>query len=201
METYKDEKKLCYKFVGMPTYLSLRLDNNLKVMLFTLIQLSTWAEDEAKRHGQKWDGWFFRDNARLSAESRLSKNLVIATIETLYREKLIDVRCSGKAKGKSQKANYYKVFFDKFKTFETGNIEDLYSNEDLKIQTLDYKDKNFKVTYLNQESVAVCDTVYLDELSQSEHYIENKQNTENVKNKEKLENKNNKENNRRNNIL
>ena len=30
------------------------------------------AEDEAKKHGQKWDGWFFRDNARLSAESRLS---------------------------------------------------------------------------------------------------------------------------------
>lgn len=188
----EDEKKLCYKFVGMPTFLTLRLDNNLRIMLFTLIQLSSWAEDDAKKNGQEWDGWFFRDNARLQAETRLSKNLVIATIETLYRENIIDVRCLGKSKGKNQKANYYKVLFERFDSYKNSKIEDLYSNDDLKIETLDYKAKDYKVTYLKDNDTIVCDAVIVDDkLSQSEHYINNIYNLDNKENVNNLDNPNN----------
>ena len=74
-ESVDDEKKIGYQFVAVPLNLFCRLDNNLRSMLFTLIQLQTYYSEE--------DGWFFRSNADLAAQSNLSENLVRITIDTL----------------------------------------------------------------------------------------------------------------------
>lgn len=193
----EDKKKMEYKFIAMPTQLTLRLDNNLRIMLMTLIQVSTFEEDKFKKKGQKWDGFFKRSNNELQMETRFkSKNLVIATIETLYREKLIDVVCAGKSKGDKQKKNRYKVYFDRFIHYEQDSVYDCITDDDLKIKTVDYKSKDFKVTYLNKEDTIVCDTIIIDDdSSPGKHYnIDNKENTdylENVDNVKKIENKNN----------
>lgn len=193
----EDNKQLNYKFIAMPTQLTLRLDNNLRIMLMTLIQVSTFEQEKSKKKGQKWDGYFKRSNEELKKETGFkSKTLVNATIETLYREKIIDVVCAGKAKGDKQKKNRYKVFIDKFKQYEQDSIYDCLTDVELKINTLDYKSKDFILTYLNKEETIVCDTIIVDDdSSPSEHYnIDNKENTdnlENVDNVKNLENQNN----------
>lgn len=202
-----EEKKLLdYKFIAMPTQLTLRLDNKLRIMLMTLIQVSTFEQDKVEKKGQKWDGYFKRSNKELKEETGYSKNLINATIETLYREKIIDVICAGKAKGDREKKNRYKVYFDRFKQYQQDSVYDCITDCDLKIETLDYKAKDFKLTYLKDDNTKVCETTFVDNnYSPSEHYnidnIDNEDNLENIKNEEKLNNRNNKENSRRNNIL
>ena len=74
---------LDYQFTAVPTQLMILLDVNCRSMLFTLCQLSSYYADK--------DGKFFRTNADLSEESRLSQKLVIATIDTLYMHGIINV--------------------------------------------------------------------------------------------------------------
>lgn len=189
----EDKKQLDYKFIAMPTQLTLRLDNNLRIMLMTLIQVSSYEQDQAKKKGKKWDGYFKRSNKELKDETGYSKNLINATIETLYREKIIDVICAGKAKGDREKKNRYKVYFDRFKQYQQDSVYDCITDVDLKIETLDYKAKDFKLTYLKDDNTKVCETTFVDDnYSPGEHYnIDNIENEENVKNEENAENKNN----------
>ena len=70
-----EEKSLGYQFTAIPTNLMACMDLNCRSMLFALIQLSSYYADK--------DGWFFRTNEDLRAESRLSENLVRATLSTL----------------------------------------------------------------------------------------------------------------------
>lgn len=198
----EDKKQLDYKFIAMPTQLTLRLDNNLRIMLMTLIQVSTFEEDKIKKKGQKWDGFFKRSNDELQMETGFkSKNLVIATIDSLYREKLIDVVCAGKSKGDKQKKNRYKVYFDRFIHYEQDSVYDCITDDDLKIKTLDYKSKDYKVSYLDKNDTIVCDKVVVDDGSLSKHYnIDNEENAENKENFENVKNLENQNNNRKKNI-
>ena len=70
-----------YQFTPMPKKLTHILDVNLRSMLFALIDASNYFADE--------DGWFFRTNDQLHLDSDLSKNLVIATIDTLFQRSLV----------------------------------------------------------------------------------------------------------------
>ena len=83
----------------MPVNLTACLDNNCRSMLFTLLQLSSYYANE--------DGWFFRSSADLQAQSRLSEILVRATISTLYRIGIVDVRLDGKSR--NQSPNWFKM--------------------------------------------------------------------------------------------
>jgi len=135
--------KISYQFTAVPTKLMMLLDNNCRSMLFTLIQLSSCYANE--------DGYFFRSNSDLQAESNLSKNLVIVTIDTLYTNGIVDVKCSG---NKCKKiANYYKLNFDKILEYENISLEDT-KNPDNKITTLKYKNSDYVPSYKTAKETA-----------------------------------------------
>jgi hypothetical protein len=132
----KEEKQIEYQFTAVPTTLFLLLDNNCRSMLFTLIQLSTMYSNS--------DRYFYRSNEDLQSQSNLSKNLVIATIDTLYINKIVDVKTVGKSKGKY--TNEYKLNFDKIKEYDKLSIEDT-KNPSNKIAIVDYKN-NYQPQYI-----------------------------------------------------
>ena len=141
--------KVGYQFTPMPKQLTHLLDVNLRSMLFTLVDASNYFADE--------DGWFFRTNELYQLDSALSKNLVIATIDTLFQYSLVEVSCSGTGKGR--KPNNYRLNLDSFKFFEQLDMNtDLYRPEN-KIETVKYKGSGYHATYLDEEPVR-----YLPEL-------------------------------------
>ena len=142
----KNEKKadavtaIDYNFTAIPTKLMILLDNNCKCMLFTLIQLSTvYAEA---------DGYFYRSNELLQLQSGLSKNLVLATIDTLYQEGMIDVISVGMSKGKY--TNRIKVNYERFKDYEEISIDAILNDPTTRIKTVDYKN-HFTPSYLKSK--------------------------------------------------
>ena len=144
-----ETSKVGYQFTPMPKQLTHLLDVNLRSMLFTLVDASNYFADE--------DGWFFRTNELFQLDSALSKNLVIATIDTLFQYSLVEVSCSGTGKGR--KPNNYRLNLDSFKFFEQLDMNtDLYRPEN-KIETVKYKGSGYHATYLDEKPVR-----YLPEL-------------------------------------
>lgn len=181
--------KITYQFTPVPTKLMMLLDNNCRSMLFTLIQLSSCYANE--------DGYFFRSNSDLQTESNLSKNLVIVTIDTLYTNGLVDVKCGG---NKCKKiANYYKLNFDKMLEYEKYSLEET-KNPDNKITTLKYKNSDYVPSYKNTAKITAIETA--TNTAKSEHQKPQKVNTNiDSTNIDIIENINNKESNIYNNIL
>ena len=123
-------KSLDYQFTAVPTQLMILLDVNCRSMLFTLCQLSSYYADE--------NGRFFRTNADLSEESRLSQKLVIATIDTLYSHGIINVWSVGKSNGKH--SNYFRLNVDRFNYFERLSMDEL-KNPEFQIEMVNYREK------------------------------------------------------------
>ena len=209
-------EEINYQFVAVPLNLFCRLDNNLRSMLFTLIQLQTYYSEE--------DGWFFRSNADLAAQSNLSENLVRITIDTLYKEGLIDVESVGKGKGANSPSNRFKVNWERFKDYEKDDIESCIKDPRLEIVTPKYKGSHYRPSYLDKNNsgsephgntedegrvdggVMVADTTLVEDVVDSkvnnmvtnmvkvEDNIYNINNIDNIENKKNIENINNKEN-------
>ena len=129
-----------YNFIAVPTNLYFALDNNLRVALTTLVQLSSVFADQ--------DGFFFRTNEDLQADFKMGKNLTIAVLESLYQYGLLQVKSVGFTKKNTKRqVNFFKVNFSAFKDYEQYNIYTITKNEELHLETVDYKAKDFKVTY------------------------------------------------------
>lgn len=178
----ENTNKISYQFTAVPTKLMMLLDNNCRSMLFTLLNLSAYYANE--------NGYFFRSNSDLQAESNLSKNLVIVTIDTLYINGIVDVKCVG---GRGKTANYYKLNFDKILEYEKYSIEDT-KNPNNKIETLKYKGSCYSPSYKIVKETA-------KEVAKSEHQKQQKVNTnidniniDNIENKDIIYNINLKEN-------
>ncbi|MBQ7854983.1 MAG: hypothetical protein IJ352_08215 [Muribaculaceae bacterium] len=133
---------LNYSFTAIPTNLFFSLDNNCRSMLATLVQLDSYYRDG--------NGWFFRTCADLQDQTRLSQNLVKATLQTLFNYHLIEVKSVGQSKWKH--ANYFKVNFEKFQEYEKLKLEDVIKNPDFQIETVNYKGSNFKVNWERKEA-------------------------------------------------
>lgn len=176
-----------YQFTQVPTKLMRLLDVNCRSMLFTLCQLSSYYADE---HGR-----FFRTNADLSLESRLSQKLVIATLDTLYTHGIIQVWSAGKGNGKH--ANYFKLNFERIKEFERLTMDEL-KNPDLQLPVVDYRAKGYSPSYLKRNAPSVSqefsekipnDFPRNSQITNNINNIENIDNEENINNKE-IENSN-----------
>lgn len=170
----RQEDKIGYQFTAVPTNLYQCCDINVRSMLSTLVQLSSYYADR--------DGWFFRTNDDLRAQAKLSENLVRATLSTLYNIGVVDIKTVGK--GKSKTPNQFKLLFDKFTEWESCYIEDCYKHPNYEINTDNYKAKGWQASYLNpQEDKTISDsvTVPMSTLTppQSEDNIENTDNKEN----------------------
>lgn len=120
-----------YQFTKVPTKIYLCMDNNCRSMLFTLIQLSTMYADE--------QGWFFRTNADLEAETGLSKKVMDGTLDALLQKRLIDFVPQQQGKGVKQTSRWYMVNYNTFIEYETLSIEDCMKNPKYQIVTSDYK--------------------------------------------------------------
>jgi len=184
-----------YQFTQVPTKLMILLDVNCRSMLFTLCQLASHYADE--------NGIFFRTNADLSLESRLSPKLVNAALETLYRHGIVEIWSVGKGKGKH--TNYFRLNHARFKEFERHKMEEL-KNPELQISMVDYNNKGYSLSYLKKDipnvSKEVSEIIPNDfpRISQITNNINNIENIDNEENKKNIDNKegiNNKENKRK----
>lgn len=179
----KNEHK--YQFTAMPVNLTACLDNNCRSMLFTLLQLSSYYADE--------DGWFFRSSADLQAQSRLSEILVRATISTLYRIGIVDVRLDGKSR--NQSPNWFKMNEAQMLKWEKYSIEDCIKNPNYVIKTDPYG-KGCKPSYLDKSHVESAlhtknDSTESEDNLNATILQKNKDNIENAANEENTPNTNN----------
>lgn len=139
MET-SNNRNINYSFIAVPTNLFFALDNNLRNALVVLLQLSSVFADQ--------NGFFFRTNEDLQADLKMGKNLTIAVLESLYQYGLLQVKSVGFTKKNSKKqVNFYRVNVEKFKDYEQYHVYTITKNEELHLETVDYKAKGFKVTY------------------------------------------------------
>lgn len=158
------ENEIGYQFSADPTNLMACCDKNCRSMLWTLVQLASYYADK--------DGWFFRTNEDLKAQSDLGEKVVRACLSTFYKIGILEVKCIGKGKGKVP--NYFKLNTDKFREWENISLEDCYKNPKYKIETDDYKAKGGVASYLNDDvPIEVQQTV------QSADNIDNINNKEN----------------------
>lgn len=198
-------KTLDYQFTAVPTQLMILLDVNCRSMLFTLCQLSSYYSDAS--------GKFFRTNADLSEESRLSQKLVIAAIDTLYRHGIINVWSVGKSNGKH--SNYFRLNIDRFKDFERLSMDEL-KNPEFQIEMVNYRDKGYTPLYLKDADVSASTSVPITDIqatscqdssfplperttsaiteivptsSQSTNNIDSIENTDNIENEDTINNK------------
>lgn len=173
-------EKVEYQFTQVPTKLMILLDVNCRSMLFTLCQLAS--------HYAKDGGRFFRTNADLALESRLSQKLVIATLDTLYTHGIVEIWSVGKGKGKQ--ANYYRLNYARFKEFESLRMDEL-KNPELQLPMVDYRAKGYSPSYLKKNTQNVSQEIPNDfpRISQITNNIENIDNENNINN-EKIENSN-----------
>ncbi len=172
-----------YQFTQVPTKLMILLDVNCRSMLFTLCQLAS--------HYAKDGGRFFRTNADLALESRLSQKLVIATIDTLYTHGIVEIWSAGKGKGKH--ANYYRLNYARFKEFESLRMDEL-KNPELQLPIVDYRAKGYSPSYLKKNTQNVSQEIPNDfprisQITNNINNIENIDNEDNINNKE-IENSN-----------
>lgn len=168
------EDEVGYQFNAVPMNLMACCDLNCRSMLWTLVQLSSYYADK--------DGWFFRTNDDLRAQSQLSENLVRATLSTFYRVGIVEVQTVGK--GKSKTPNKFRLNVERFKNWEQYSLEDCIKHPDLRIETDSYKATGWQASYLNpQEDKTISDSVTVPMLTltppQSEDNIENTDNKEN----------------------
>lgn len=184
-------EKVEYQFTQVPTKLMILLDVNCRSMLFTLCQLAS--------HYAKDGGRFFRTNADLALESRLSQKLVIATLDTLYTHGIVEIWSVGKGKGKH--ANYFKLNLERIKEFERLKMDEL-KNPELQLPMVDYRAKGYSPSYLKKNTQNVYQEILNDfpRNSQITNNINNIENIDNEENKKNIDNKegiNNKENKRK----
>ena len=184
-----------YQFTQVPSKLMILLDVNCRSMLFTLCQLASHYADE--------NGIFFRTNADLSLESRLSPKLVNAALETLYRHGIVEIWSVGKGKGKH--TNYFRLNHARFKEFERHKMEEL-KNPELQISMVDYNNKGYSLSYLKKDIPNVSKEVSeiipndfprISQITNNINNIENIDNEENKKNIDSKEGINSKENKRK----
>lgn len=207
----EDNNKVGYQFTPMPKQLTHLLDVNLRSMLFALVDASEYFADE--------DGWFYRTNDQLQLDSCLSKNLVVATVDTLFQLSLVEVSCIGI--GKSRKPNGYKVNTDLFKFFEQLDMNTDIHRPENQIKTLKYVGSGYHASYLDDDperfipelakgkinwkstrstKVSTPDdtNTYTKELTTDvtkiEHNIDKINNVDNIDNKDNINNLKNKDN-------
>lgn len=120
-----------YQFIAVALNLFNCLDVNCRSVFGTLIQLSSYYGDEG--------GWFYRANADMEAQTKLSRKVLNAALDALYINGIIDIRPCEKGRGKKQLGRKYKVIFESFKRWEKISIEDSIKNPEYGIYTCDYK--------------------------------------------------------------
>ena len=136
-----EQNKVGYQFTPIPKHLMHLLDVNCRTMLFSLVDDSNYFTNS--------EGWFYRSNSDLQNDSKLSKNLVTVTIDTLFLYGIVDVSCVGKGNGKQP--NGYRLCAERFPFFEQLNMNTDICRPENQIKTIDYKGSGYSPSYLQDE--------------------------------------------------
>lgn len=191
--------KQSYQFIAVALNLFNCLDVNCRSVFGTLIQLSSYYGDES--------GWFYRTNADMEAQTKLSRKVLNAALDALYINGIIDIKPCEKGRGKKQLGRKYKVLFESFNRWEMISIEDSIKNPEYEICTCDYKKSlipSFQLKDIKSDIMYDTTSMTLSQTSsltspqtstttssptssQSTNNIYNIDNTDNIKNIENIE--------------
>lgn len=141
METYNTTNKNTYSFIAVPTQLFILLDSRLKLVLTSLIQVSTALANS--------NGWFFYSNDDLKKVCGIkSEKTIRACIETLYRLNIVQVQARTFENNIGKRtANYYRVNFKEFEKYNEYSVYECLNIPELHIAMLDYTSKDYQTTY------------------------------------------------------
>lgn len=141
METLNNSNKNTYSFIAVPTQLFILLDYRLKLVLTSLIQVSTALANS--------NGWFYYSNDDLKKVCGIkSEKTIRACIETLYRLNIVQVQARTFENNIGKRtANYYKVNFNEFEKYNEYSVYECLNIPELHIAMLDYTSKDYQTTY------------------------------------------------------
>lgn len=142
----KNEKQIEYQFIAAPLTLFYVCDVCTYSLLLALIQKETYWKSKGKLSD---DGYFFMSIEEISDTIYLFDRADIrCTIEALYINDIIDVRCNGLGRGAKNKiANEFKINYDKIKEYDEMSIFDI-KEFNIRIEKLK---RGTKVSYDKQE--------------------------------------------------
>ena len=142
----KNEKQIEYQFIAAPLTLFYVCDVYTYSLLLALIQKETYWKSKGKLSD---DGYFFMSIEEISDTIYLFDRADIrCTIEALYINDIIDVRCNGLGRGAKNKiANEFKINYGKIKEYDEMSIFDI-KEFNIRIEKLK---RGTKVSYDKQE--------------------------------------------------
>ena len=142
METNNNtSRNLSYNFIAVPTQLFILLDYRLKLVLTSLIQVSTALANS--------EGWFYYSIDDLKKLCGLkSDKTVRACLETFYRLQLLEVKSKTFQNNIGKRtANYYRINFNEIEKYNEYSVYECMNIKELQIPMLDYTSDDYKTTY------------------------------------------------------
>lgn len=134
-------RNLNYNFIAVPTQLFILLDYRLKLVLTSLIQVSTALANS--------NGWFYYSLDDLKKLCGLkSDKTVRACIETFYRLGIVKVQSRTFENNIGKRtANYYSLNFEEIEKYNEYSVYECLNIPELQIPMLDYTSSDYKTTY------------------------------------------------------
>lgn len=141
METLNNSKNINYNFIAVPTQLFILLDYRLKLVLTSLIQVSTALANS--------NGWFYYSKEDLKKLCGIKNDkTIIACLETFYRLNLLEVQArTFESNIGNRTANYYKINFNEIDKYNEYSVYECMNIPELQIAMLDYTSKDYQTTY------------------------------------------------------
>lgn len=132
---------LNYNFIAVPTQLFILLDYRIKLVLVSLIQVSTALANS--------NGWFYYSLDDLKKLCGLkSDKTVRACIETLYRLGIVKVQSRTFENNIGKRtANYYSLNTEEIAKYNEYSVYECLNIPELQIPMLDYTSSDYKTTY------------------------------------------------------
>lgn len=132
---------LNYNFIAVPTQLFILLDYRIKLVLVSLIQVSTALANSK--------GWFYYSLDDLKKLCGLkSDKTVRACIETLYRLGIVKVQSRTFENNIGKRtANYYSLNTEEIAKYNEYSVYECLNIPELQIPMLDYTSSDYKTTY------------------------------------------------------
>ena len=141
METNNTSRNINYNFIAVPTQLFILLDYRLKLVLTSLIQVSTALANS--------NGWFYYSKEDLKKLCGIKNDkTIIACLETFYRLNLLEVQAKTfESNIGNRTANYYKINFNEIEKYNEYSVYECMNIPELQIAMLDYTSKDYQTTY------------------------------------------------------
>lgn len=136
-----EAKNINYSFIAVPTQLFILLDYRLKLVLTSLIQVSTALANS--------NGWFYYSKEDLKKLCGIKNDkTIIACLETFYRLNLLEVQAKTFENNiGSRTANYYRINFSEIEKYNEYSVYECMNIPELQISMLDYTSKDYQTTY------------------------------------------------------